>query len=142
MDGSCSCNKSACTCIQLLPQFQTHYPSLRPLPHVSISFSLSLFFSFLVQVSWVRQADLHILTSGNYTYTSDQRFRAIHIAATNDWTLEVREAQLSDSGVYECQISTETKLSLSVYLRVIGTFRLCAVYAVCALPRAVPHFID
>lgn len=50
------------------------------------------------QVSWVRQADLQILTAGNYTYTSDKRFRALHSPMTNDWTLELRETSAEDSG--------------------------------------------
>lgn len=33
------------------------------------------FFSFTLQVSWIRKRDLHILTAGSTTYTSDQRFQ-------------------------------------------------------------------
>uniref|UniRef100_A0A182K7W2 Ig-like domain-containing protein n=1 Tax=Anopheles christyi TaxID=43041 RepID=A0A182K7W2_9DIPT len=29
-------------------------------------------------VSWVRHRDIHLLTVGRYTYTSDQRFEAMH----------------------------------------------------------------
>ncbi len=40
-----------------------------------------LLFSFLLfsksQVSWMRKRDLHVLTSGIFTYTSDSRFRAV-----------------------------------------------------------------
>jgi hypothetical protein len=79
------------------------------------------------QVSWVRsgakEEDLYILTAGNYTYTSDHRVRAIHPQQSEDWTLEIRETQLNDSGMYECQVSTETKLSLSVFLHIVGEFR-------------------
>ncbi|RWS27842.1 hypothetical protein B4U80_03140 [Leptotrombidium deliense] len=74
-----------------------------------------------LSVSWVRQRDLHILTAGEYVYTSDQRFRSIH--HENGWTLEIRDAQINDSGVYECQISTETKLSASVFLNIIGEYK-------------------
>ncbi|RWS10490.1 hypothetical protein B4U79_00046, partial [Dinothrombium tinctorium] len=70
-------------------------------------------------VSWVRQKDLHILTSGDYVYTSDSRFRSIHLAQSTDWTLEILDTQINDTGVYECQISTETKLSTSVFLEII-----------------------
>lgn len=80
---------------------------------------------FCSQVSWVRQRDLQILTFSNFTYTSDQRFRCIHLKNTDDWTLEISSVLQSDAGVYECQISTETKLSSKVYLHVIGKcFRL------------------
>ena len=30
------------------------------------------------KVSWIRHKDTHLLTAGRYTYTSDERFRAIH----------------------------------------------------------------
>ena len=32
----------------------------------------------IAQVSWIRHQDTHLLTAGRYTYTSDERFRAIH----------------------------------------------------------------
>ena len=31
-----------------------------------------------LQVSWIRHKDTHLLTAGRYTYTSDERFRAVH----------------------------------------------------------------
>ncbi|XP_064474981.1 hemicentin-2-like [Ornithodoros turicata] len=71
-------------------------------------------------VSWVRQHDLHILTVGTYTYTSDQRFKSIHLEASEDWTLEITYAQRKDAGVYECQVSTEPKMSLNVSLSVVA----------------------
>ncbi|KAG0417872.1 hypothetical protein HPB47_005317 [Ixodes persulcatus] len=72
-----------------------------------------------MQVSWVRQRDLHILTVGTYTYTSDQRFHSIHLEGSEDWTLEVRYTQKWDAGVYECQVSTEPKMSLNISLAVV-----------------------
>ncbi|XP_042144906.1 uncharacterized protein LOC8038642 [Ixodes scapularis] len=67
----------------------------------------------------VRQRDLHILTVGTYTYTSDQRFHSIHLEGSEDWTLEVSYTQKGDAGVYECQVSTEPKMSLNVSLAVV-----------------------
>ncbi|KAI8437897.1 hypothetical protein MSG28_010579 [Choristoneura fumiferana] len=58
-------------------------------------------------VSWIRHRDLHILTVGGYTYTSDQRFQATHSPQTDDWTLHIKWAQQRDAGVYECQVSTQ-----------------------------------
>ncbi|XP_055946665.1 titin-like isoform X1 [Argiope bruennichi] len=72
-----------------------------------------------VQVSWVRQRDLHILTVGKYTYTSDQRFTSIHLDNSEVWTLEIKYVQKKDAGVYECQVSTEPKMSLSINLNVV-----------------------
>ncbi|GBM35724.1 hypothetical protein AVEN_58406-1 [Araneus ventricosus] len=70
-------------------------------------------------VSWVRQRDLHILTVGKYTYTTDQRFTSIHMDNTDDWTLEIRDTRKKDSGIYECQVSTEPKMSLAIRLNII-----------------------
>ncbi|XP_045510833.1 zwei Ig domain protein zig-8-like isoform X2 [Colias croceus] len=70
-------------------------------------------------VSWIRHRDLHILTVGGYTYTSDQRFQATHSPHTDDWTLQVKWAQQRDAGVYECQISTQPVRSFFVTLHVV-----------------------
>ncbi|CAM1319234.1 Uncharacterised protein g7149 [Pycnogonum litorale] len=70
-------------------------------------------------VSWVRQSDLHILTVGEFTYTSDARFSCFYRPDTEDWLLEIKYPRENDSGVYECQVSTEPKISLEIYLKVI-----------------------
>ncbi|XP_026673022.1 uncharacterized protein LOC108629210 [Ceratina calcarata] len=72
-----------------------------------------------LQVSWVRHRDVHLLTLGRYTYTNDQRFRPIHNAQTDDWTLEIKYPQIRDSGFYECQVSTPQHMSHIVHLNVI-----------------------
>ncbi|GAB0090223.1 uncharacterized protein DMENIID0001_049200 [Sergentomyia squamirostris] len=70
-------------------------------------------------VSWIRKKDLHILTAGTLTYTSDQRFQVIRSDSTGNWTLQLKYPQIRDSGVYECQINTEPKMSLSYVLNVV-----------------------
>ncbi|CAF4827198.1 unnamed protein product [Pieris macdunnoughi] len=70
-------------------------------------------------VSWIRKRDLHILTVGVHTYSSDARFAALHADGSDEWTLRVSPAQPRDSGVYECQVSTEPKISLSFRLTVV-----------------------
>ncbi|XP_011553394.3 lachesin isoform X3 [Plutella xylostella] len=72
-----------------------------------------------MQVSWVRHRDIHLLTVGRYTYTSDQRFRAIHLPHTEDYTLQIKYPQHRDSGIYECQISTTPHMSHFVHLNVV-----------------------
>ncbi|PNF40605.1 hypothetical protein B7P43_G06748 [Cryptotermes secundus] len=74
----------------------------------------------LLQVSWVRHRDIHLLTVGRYTYTSDQRFRAIHHPHSEDWTLQIKYPQHRDSGIYECQISTTPHMSHFIHLNVVG----------------------
>lgn len=75
---------------------------------------------FISQVSWIRKRDLHILTAGILTYTSDQRFQVIRPDKSDNWTLQIKFPQLRDSGVYECQVNTEPKISLPFVLNVIG----------------------
>lgn len=74
-------------------------------------------------MSWVRHRDIHLLTVGRYTYTSDQRFEAMHSPHTEEWTLRIRYAQKKDSGIYECQISTTPPIGHPVVLHVVGEYR-------------------
>ncbi|XP_008478681.1 zwei Ig domain protein zig-8-like, partial [Diaphorina citri] len=71
-------------------------------------------------VSWIRKRDLHILTAGVLTYTSDQRFQVIRPDRSENWTLLIKFPQERDSGIYECQVNTEPKMSLAFRLSVIG----------------------
>ncbi|XP_035917563.1 zwei Ig domain protein zig-8-like [Anopheles stephensi] len=70
-------------------------------------------------VSWVRHRDIHLLTVGRFTYTSDQRFQAVHNPQTDDWSLQIRYPQKRDTGVYECQISTTPPVGHSMFLSVV-----------------------
>lgn len=78
--------------------------------------------NFFFQVSWVRHRDIHLLTVGRYTYTSDQRFEALHSPHSEDWALRIRPAQKKDSGAYECQVSTTPPVGHHVYLSVVGEY--------------------
>ncbi|XP_054719809.1 zwei Ig domain protein zig-8-like [Uloborus diversus] len=71
------------------------------------------------QVSWIRLRDFHLLTVGLYTYTSDSRFQTIYNEYATDWTLQIRYPQLSDEGLYECQVSSDPPASHYVYLKVL-----------------------
>ncbi|XP_065222999.1 zwei Ig domain protein zig-8-like [Planococcus citri] len=70
-------------------------------------------------VSWIRHRDIHLLTVGRYTYTSDQRFEAIHSPHTEDWSLRIKYPQRKDSGIYECQISTTPPIGHQIHLKVV-----------------------
>ncbi|XP_045120827.1 lachesin-like [Portunus trituberculatus] len=70
------------------------------------------------KVSWIRQRDLHVMSSGRVVFASDQRFQVIHPEKSENWTLQIKFAQLRDAGVYECQVNTEPKTSVSYLLRV------------------------
>lgn len=69
-------------------------------------------------VSWIRHKDTHLLTAGRYTYTSDERFRAIHKVMSEDYLLQILPVKAQDSGQYECQVSTTPVMSHHVYLKV------------------------
>ncbi|KOX71697.1 hypothetical protein WN51_03408 [Melipona quadrifasciata] len=70
-------------------------------------------------VSWMRKRDMHILSAGILMYTSDLRFQVIHPDKSENWTLQIKSPQERDSGVYECQVSTEPKMSLNYSLNVV-----------------------
>nr|XP_015840797.1 PREDICTED: uncharacterized protein LOC103315085 isoform X1 [Tribolium castaneum] len=69
-------------------------------------------------VSWIRSRDLHILTSGAATFSSDSRFEAVPSPGGDFWGLRIRGVHLSDSGQYECQVNTDPKMSLAFNLSV------------------------
>ncbi|XP_018017578.2 zwei Ig domain protein zig-8 [Hyalella azteca] len=71
------------------------------------------------KVSWVRakKEDSDILTVGQYTFVNDERFSVFK--SDDTWTLVIKYVQARDSGVYECQISTEPKMALRFRLNVI-----------------------
>lgn len=81
---------------------------------------LNIKLQWSVQVSWVRHRDLHILSVGRSVYTKDGRFSVYHQRHTGEWTLQLRSAQLKDSGLYECQIGTQPTRSYFVNLQVVG----------------------
>ncbi|CAB3367130.1 Hypothetical predicted protein [Cloeon dipterum] len=69
-------------------------------------------------ISWIRQRDLHILTSGPHTYTSDARVEVVHPPNSDLWTLRIMSARATDRGRYECQVNTEPKMMRAVLLDV------------------------
>lgn len=89
---------------------------------------------FLSKVSWIRKRDLHILTVGILTYTNDQRFQSLHSEGSDEWTLRISSPQPRDSGTYECQVSTEPKISQGFRLNVVGEYAVfvCVCVYACA----------
>ncbi|XP_022230520.1 hemicentin-1 isoform X1 [Drosophila obscura] len=70
-------------------------------------------------VSWIRHRDLHLLTVSQSTYTSDQRFTSIYNKQTGDWSLQIMFAQIRDSGIYECQVSTTPPVGYTMIFSVV-----------------------
>ncbi|XP_066963146.1 zwei Ig domain protein zig-8-like [Macrobrachium rosenbergii] len=71
------------------------------------------------QVSWIRKRDLHVLSSGQVVFASDQRFQVLHPVDSDKWTLQIKYTQTRDAGIYECQVNTEPKISKSYFLSVV-----------------------
>ncbi|XP_046430316.1 hemicentin-2-like isoform X1 [Neodiprion fabricii] len=70
-------------------------------------------------VSWIRKRDAHILTVDRYTFIADERFQAFYLDGQDTWTLQVKYVQPRDAGEYECQVSTEPKMSYFIKLNVV-----------------------
>ncbi|KAH8333771.1 hypothetical protein KR059_003252 [Drosophila kikkawai] len=70
-------------------------------------------------VSWIRKRDLHILTVGTATYTTDKRFQVTESKDSREWTLHVKSPLAKDTGIYECQVNTEPKMSMAFQLNII-----------------------
>lgn len=84
---------------------------------------MSLIKILYLQVSWVRRRgeEMHLLTFGVHTYSSDSRF-SLDYQMPNDWRLLLRSATERDAGVYECQVNVHPPLTRTVYLSVSGEF--------------------
>ncbi len=74
----------------------------------------------LLQVTWIRHRDVHILTAGEYTYTTDERFVARHNRKSEEWVLVIKYVQERDAGIYECQIPSAPPRSFKVNLNIVG----------------------
>lgn len=46
--------------------------------------------------------------------------QVVHPEKSDNWTLQIKFAQIRDSGIYECQVNTEPKMHLSYNLSVVG----------------------
>lgn len=94
-------------------------------------------------VSWVRLRDEHILTVDRMVFIADERFNAFHPMASEadqpdqSWKLQIKFVQARDEGVYECQVSSEPKISARIFLHVVGEFH---VISFMLIPYQYPYF--
>jgi len=70
-------------------------------------------------VTWIRHRDVHILTVGEYTYTTDERFMSRHNRDTDEWVLVIKYVQERDAGIYECQIPSSVPRSYPINLNIV-----------------------
>ncbi|XP_060868737.1 uncharacterized protein LOC132943702 [Metopolophium dirhodum] len=66
-------------------------------------------------VSWVRRRDWHILSSGVFMYTNDDRFHVMHADNADNWDLQIKYVQKRDAGSYECQVAMGTGIASHYY---------------------------
>ena len=73
-------------------------------------------------VSWLRERDNHILTVDRETFISDSRISSLHTKTqiSDIVSLSIQKVQPEDRGWYECQVSSENKISLRVELVVVS----------------------
>lgn len=64
--------------------------------------------------------DLHLLTFGQHTYSSDSRYM-LEYQAPNDWRLLIQYANERDEGTYSCEVNSHPPLVHVAYLTVAGT---------------------
>ena len=84
-------------------------------------------------MSWVRHRDVHILTAGEQTFTSDQRFSSKH-NSEDQWVLLIKYVQERDAGIYECQIPTQPPQSYPITLNIIGNDKHISLQVFYSLP--------
>jgi len=70
-------------------------------------------------LAWVRNRDSSIISIDTDVITHDNRFRIVESENREDWVLIIRGVSTNDAGYYECQVSTEQKMSRFVHLKVM-----------------------
>jgi len=90
-------------------------------------------------VSWIRRRDWHILTSGLFTYTNDERFQVVHTEGGDDWNLQIKYVQKRDNGTYECQLLF-VWVVMHIPMGSVNTFTVhCTVFALPATTVSTTH---
>ena len=77
--------------------------------------------SFVVfQVSWIRHSDSGLLAVNDFVYTTSHRVKVFHVVGSPQWKLSINPVQVTDAGLYECQVSTTPHTSHFIALNVVG----------------------
>jgi len=109
-----------------LPHIPTKPPSflgpsllnLTAAPGTTVVLPCRVLYIGSASLSWIKQPQLTVLSSGNTLFSSSPRLRLLHSPGSPDWNLQIGPLVSEDEGSYECQANTEPKLSRKVQLSV------------------------
>jgi hypothetical protein len=78
-------------------------------------------------VAWIKKPNLHPIVIGTEFFVQDTKNLKIkhkrHSKSAQSWNLVIEDAQPSDSGVYECQVTSVVPLTFDIHLHVLGMTR-------------------
>lgn len=69
---------------------------------------MCVFFLYVIFISFVSISILDFI------------LQVIRSEDTENWTLQIKFSQSRDSGIYECQVNTEPKMSMAFRLNIVG----------------------
>ncbi|CAB3401610.1 unnamed protein product [Caenorhabditis bovis] len=70
------------------------------------------------EIAWTRVSDGALLTAGNRTFTRDPRWQVSRKSA-NVWVLNLRRAEIADTGCYICEVNDKHNTIYAVFLKVL-----------------------
>jgi len=70
-------------------------------------------------VSWIRHSDSGLLAVNDFVYTTSHRIKVFHRQGSPEWKLSINPVELSDAGLYQCQVSTTPHTSHFIALNVV-----------------------
>ncbi|KHJ43904.1 immunoglobulin V-set domain protein [Trichuris suis] len=72
-----------------------------------------------VEIAWIRQSDRQVISVQEDMVINDDRFQMFHRKNSNDWCLIINHSNFNDSGAYECLLSTDPPLRLTMRLHIV-----------------------
>ncbi|KFD66685.1 hypothetical protein M514_21202 [Trichuris suis] len=72
----------------------------------------------MLKIAWIRQSDRQVISVQEDMVINDDRFQMFHRKNSNDWCLIINHSNFNDSGAYECLLSTDPPLRLTMRLHI------------------------
>lgn len=70
-------------------------------------------------VSWIRHSDSAILSVDTLLFTKSHRMKVFHPSGADEWILSINPVEISDAGMYECQVASTPHTSHFMAVNVI-----------------------